>query len=178
MTAMSLRRYLGWIFSPRPVALSVLAVALGCGPRSGQGLPGYRNDLSKMQTTQITVKNQPFNVWLALTDNERTLGLMQVTEGELKPAEGVQRGMLFVFPDEDYLSFWMYNTITPLDIAYIDADGYIVKTHTMAPLETRTYPSIEPAQFALEVLAGTFTELGINEGDQVEIPDSVLKDAR
>jgi uncharacterized membrane protein (UPF0127 family) len=72
----------------------------------------------------------------------------------------------------------MFNTIIPLDIAYINAQGQIVKTYTMAPLETRTYPSLEPAQFALEVLAGTFEQLGIGVGDHVEIPDSVLKDAR
>jgi uncharacterized protein len=169
---------MGWMFSPRPVAMAALVIALGCAPRSGQSLPGYRNDLSKMQTGQILVKDKPFNAWLALDDYTRERGLMQVTEAELKPGtDGVHRGMLFIFADEQYLSFWMYNTITPLDIAYINADGVIVKIHTMAPLETRSYPSVEPAMFAFEALAGTFTELGINEGDLVEIPDSVLKDA-
>lgn len=162
----------------RPLFMAALLLppVFGCGPRSGQNLPGYRNDLSKMLVDRLTIKDHAFDVWLALTPYEEERGLMQVTEAELAAENGVRKGMLFVFDEEDYLSFWMYNTITALDIAYIDADGRIVKIHTMAPLETRTYPSVEPAMYALEVLAGTFAELGISEGDQVEIPESVLKD--
>ncbi len=158
-------------------ALAALLAAAGCA-RSGQTVPEYRNILNAMQTGQITIKNQAFNVWLATDDEHRQRGLMQVTEADLAPVDGAVRGMLFIFPDEEYLSFWMYNTITPLDIAFINAEGRIVKTHTMAPLETRLYPSVEPAQFALEVLAGTFDRLQITTGDQVEIPDSLLKDVR
>jgi len=172
MTTQRSRTYLRWVSSLRLAAFFALAILFGCGPK-----PGQRNDLTTMQTAQITVKDTPFNVWLALTNDQRSAGLMQVTQDEMAPVNGVRRGMLFVFPDEEYLSFWMANTITALDIAFIDADGQIVKIHTMAPLETRGYPSVEPAQFALEVLAGTFADLGISEGDQVEIPDSVLKDA-
>jgi len=154
-------------------------LGIGCGPKSGEKIPSYRNDLSTMKTAQVTIKEKTFNVWLALNDEQRQRGLMQVTQAELEaPAEGPVPGMLFAFPDEQYLSFWMYNTITPLDIAFISADGRIVKIHTMAPLETRLYPSIEPAQYALEVLAGTFERLQIAAGDPVEIPESVLKDVR
>ena len=172
MTAASLCNRFRRVLSPRTAVLLALAATVGCG----QSVPGYRNDLTKMQTDRVTIKGQPFDVWLALTPYEEERGLMQVTDAEMAPVSGVRKGMLFVFEEEDYLSFWMYNTITALDIAFINADGRIVKTHTMAPLETRTYPSVEPAMYALEVLAGTFAELGISEGDQVEIPDSVLKD--
>ncbi|UCD28669.1 MAG: DUF192 domain-containing protein [Planctomycetota bacterium] len=142
-----------------------------------------RNDLEKMETAGINIKGQPFEVWLATTPQEQQLGLMQVTEDELSclPDEtgqtvpGIQQGMLFIFPVERILSFWMHNTIIPLDIAYIRQDGIIVNISTMAPLETRTYPSVEPAMFALEVKAGLFAQLGIGPGDRVEFPDSVLK---
>lgn len=137
-----------------------------------------------MQKESITIGQQPFEVWLALNDEQRQFGLMQVTAEELAPisnpdASGppIQRGMLFAFRHEMPLSFWMANTITPLDIAYIAPDGRIVKTYTMAPLETRVYPSIEPAQYALEVRAGLFEELGIEPGMVVQIPESVLKGA-
>lgn len=136
-----------------------------------------------MEKALINVGEQPFDVWLAISDSEKELGLMQVTDDELattpqgegKPA--IQSGMLFLFDEEMPLSFWMYNTIIPLDIAYIAADGRIVKTYTMAPLETRIYPSVEPARFALEVRAGLLAELNITPGTYVEIPDSVLKRA-
>ena len=162
----------------------VLAIALpGCGGTAG--VPADRNDLSTMETARIRIADSTLEVWLATEDVQRELGLMQVTEDELAPipaesAPGlppIHRGMLFVFPTERPLAFWMFNTIIPLDIAYIRGDGEIVSTYTMAPMETRTYPSVEPARFALEVRAGLFAELDIGPGDHVEIPESVLKGA-
>jgi uncharacterized membrane protein (UPF0127 family) len=176
MTNLTLRTHSRWTHPFLAAALLSL-LAAGCA-KPGQTVTDYRNDLSKMTTTRVTINNQSFNVWLAANEDQRERGLMQVTESDLAPVDDAIRGMLFVFPDEQFLSFWMYNTITPLDIAFIDADGRIVKTHTMAPLETRLYPSVEPAQFALEVLAGTFDRLHIAAGDHVEIPDSVLKDVQ
>lgn len=162
------------------VAAVIALAAAGCSPRS-ESQNGQRNDLDAMEKAIINIGAQSFEVWLAISDDERELGLMQVTEGELAPISqgdgqpAVERGMLFLFEQEMPLSFWMYNTITPLDIAYIAPDGRIVKTYTMAPLETRIYPSIEPAQFALEVRAGLLAELNIAAGAYVEIPESVLK---
>lgn len=173
------------LLSPRAAAIlmgfaSVVCVLAGCGD-IGQN-PAAKNNLDLMQTSRVQVDGHPFEVWLALTALEQEHGLMQVTEDALAAIPGsgsepdVQRGMLFVFEREKSLSFWMFNTIIPLDIAYINSEGRIVMTYTMAPLETRGYPSIEPAQFALEMKAGLLAELGITVGDTVEIPDSVLKD--
>ncbi|MCK6484881.1 MAG: DUF192 domain-containing protein [Phycisphaerae bacterium] len=114
-----------------------------------------------------------YHVWLALSPEQQQLGLMNVTHNELPP----DAGMLFVFADHRYRSFWMHNTIIPLDIAYIRGDGVIVKTYTMTPLDESGYFSIEPAQFALEVRGGQFAEKGIREGDVVEIPPSVVNSA-
>lgn len=146
--------------------------------------PHLRNDLDAMKTVDIQIKGHTFRVWLATTDKQRERGLMQVPAEKLAPIppdpatalpEGGQRGMLFVFESDRLLGFWMYNTIIPLDIAYIRSDGTIVTIYTMAPLETRTYPSIEPARMALEVRSGLFQELGIQPGDRVEIPADILK---
>ena len=130
-----------------------------------------RNDLTSMKTSQLTIGDQRFEVWEARTMREHALGLMEVEASELAPTlDGAVRGMLFVFDSEQLLGFWMKNTPTALDIAYMRADGTIVKIHTMAPFDTSLYPSVEPAQFALEVLAGTFADLGIAEGDKAMIP--------
>jgi len=158
------------------VAACVLA---GIGCEAGPGGPAVgksRNDLASMDTAVITINGHKFQVWIARTPRQRELGLMQVTAEEMKTLpDGVERGMLFVFPAEQRLQFWMKDTIIPLDIAFLRSDGHIVKTHTMAPLETRLYPSMMPALMALEVNAGLFHKLGIVEGDKVEIPESVLK---
>lgn len=165
----------------------ILVVGMSGGLDCGNGgvNPEFRNDLDSMETAQIRIGEQMFEVWLATKPEQQERGLMQVRAEKLAPIppnaasglpDGAERGMLFVFDSEQLRSFWMFNTITPLDIAYIRSDGTIVKTHTMAPLETRLYPSIEPAQFALEVRAGLFIDLSIGIGDHVEIPDTVLKD--
>lgn len=177
---MLLRRDLRWI-ALLLAGIAPIVAPIGCGSGGDGDTPGglgsLRNQLSQMETTQIQINGTVFDVWLALDGEQRERGLMQVSKEELAPTGDVERGMLFAFPYEQPLSFWMFNTPTPLDIAYINAEGQIVQTHTMAPLETRTYPSVEPAQYALEVLAGTFERLHIGPGDHVEIPESVLKRA-
>jgi uncharacterized membrane protein (UPF0127 family) len=141
---------------------------------SGADEAGRRNNLQAMETARLTINDHPFAVWLAQTSSEITLGLMRVEEKELAPTpDGADRGMLFIFASERPLGFWMHNTITPLDIAFLRADGTIVKTHTMVPLDTSIYPSVEPAMYALEVRAGRFAELGIYEGDRAVLPDGI-----
>jgi uncharacterized membrane protein (UPF0127 family) len=97
---------------------------------------------------------------------EQTRGLMGRT------ALGEDRGMLFVYPDEEVLSFWMKNTLIPLSIAFIASDGTIVDLQDMKPLDDDPphYVSAEPAQYALEVNKGYFKKHGIKVGDRAHLP--------
>ncbi len=101
-------------------------------------------------------------VELAQTDQQKERGLMERTE------LGENRGMFFVFEEEQTLSFWMKNTLIPLSIAYIDESGTIVDIQDMQPLDETPHPSAEPAKYALEVNQGFFDENGISVGDRVE----------
>ena len=105
-------------------------------------------------------------VEVADTRTEQARGLMERTE----LAENA--GMLFVFDREEPRSFWLRNTLIPLSIAYIDAEGRIVDIQDMEPLDDVPpgYVSAEPAQYALEVNKGFFAERGIQVGDTVELP--------
>jgi hypothetical protein len=85
-------------------------------------------------------------------------------------ADGTERGMIFVFPFEQSLGFWMKNTIVPLDIAYLTSDGTVVSVHTMAPLDTTTVRSAAPARFAIEVNADVFLSVGVQPGDRFALP--------
>jgi hypothetical protein len=83
-------------------------------------------------------------------------------------------GMLFVFPREQQLSFWMKNTPLPLDIIFINS------THTIVNIATNTQPFSEdplpsgfPAQFVLEVNAGFCKQHDIAVGSQVEMPSTL-----
>ena len=111
-------------------------------------------------------ERSPVEVEIADTDAERQTGLMG---RNILPENA---GMLFVFEGEQTLSFWMRDTLIPLSIAYIDAEGRIVDIQDMQPLDDVPphYVSAEPAQYALEVNQGFFEERGVMVGDTVELP--------
>ena len=140
--------------------------------------PTTPNELDELGTARLTIKEQLFVLWIADDDQERERGLMYITAEQMADLpDGAKRGMLFVFDHEQPLSFWMKNTVIPLDIAYLDSDGTIVATHTMAPLDDRVgqYPSGSPARYVIEVSAGVWGEIGVVTGDQIEIPTLALK---
>jgi len=132
--------------------------------------------LDSLPTSTVVANGHIFRVWLVQEfDTKRpgavTEGLMHVPSSEIAD----DQGMLFVFSDERLLSFWMRNTVAPLDVAFARLNGTIVKIWQMPPLTLQTFPSIEPAIFALEVKQGTFQRLGIREGDRLLVPADVFK---
>jgi len=80
-------------------------------------------------------------------------------------------GMLFAFNDEDPRTFWMKNTLIPLDMIFVDSDSKIVDIIENVPPckqdECPTYPSREPAQHVLEVNAGFVQDTGVKIGDHL-----------
>jgi uncharacterized protein len=101
-------------------------------------------------------------VEIADTEYRRQLGLMVRTEME------TNQGMLFIFPDEIFRSFWMRNTHLSLDMIFVNSQKQIVTIHkNTTPLAETSYPSTAPAQFVVEVLAGFTDTHGIQEGDKI-----------
>ena len=86
---------------------------------------------------------------------------------KLKPNEG----MLFVYSKEELLSFWMKNTSTPLQIAFIGADLRIQQIESLKPYNEASVKSKRPAQYALEVNLGWFDDNNIKVGDKITIPN-------
>ena len=113
------------------------------------------------------------HVWrVEIADDEQTMRKGLADRDEIP--EGT--GMLFVFPREEVQTFHMLNCRTAIDIAFISSDNVIVQIYTMPvekdPKNTPVqYPSVHPAQYALEVAAGTFKQLDIKPGDKVKLPD-------
>ncbi|MBN2079868.1 MAG: DUF192 domain-containing protein [Spirochaetes bacterium] len=99
---------------------------------------------------------------IADTDELRERGLMF-----RKSLDG-DGGMLFVFPHERLLNFWMKNTSLPLSIAYIGSNGVINEIFDMEPLDISvTYPSSQPARYALEVNRGWFITNKMTAGSRI-----------
>ena len=126
-----------------------------------------RNKILPIQVAGIELE-----VELAMTPEEQILGLMyrETLEGN--------EGMLFVFPKERILSFWMKNTRIPLSIAFIKADGRILQIESMKPYSLDTHVSREKAQYALEMNDGWFRAHNVKEGDIVKIPLAMGGDGR
>jgi uncharacterized membrane protein (UPF0127 family) len=103
---------------------------------------------------------------LATTPETRTRGLM---ERSSLPAD---QGMLFIFEVAQPLSFWMFNTLIPLDIIFADTARRITSISASVPpcrppSRCPTYTSPGLAQFVLEVNAGTVIKAGIDVGDEL-----------
>jgi uncharacterized membrane protein (UPF0127 family) len=79
-------------------------------------------------------------------------------------------GMLFVFPDEIVRSFWMKNTLIPLDMLFITGDGRIVGVEADAvPLTTTPRSVGKPSRYVIETNGGWAARHGVRAGDQVEL---------
>lgn len=107
---------------------------------------------------------------LARTPQEHELGLMY---REYLPPDS---GMVFIYTFESHEAYWMYHTLLPLSIAFIDRSGSIVDIKDMPRLNNpddmqeagRTvYPSAAPYWYALEVNQGWFVEHGVGVGQQI-----------
>jgi hypothetical protein len=103
-----------------------------------------------------------FTVDVAATPEQQQRGLMYV-----KSLAG-DRGMIFPYDPPQPVAFWMKNTLIPLDIIFIRADGTIARITTAKPLDETPVPSGEPIAAVLEIGGGRAAELGIREGDKVE----------
>jgi len=109
---------------------------------------------------------------VASKDKQRQRGLMERT------TLAADAGMLFTYQAERSANhgFWMYQTLIPLDIAYLDKQGVIVSIHTMPPCHSSngrncpTYPAGEPFWNAVEMNAGYFEARDITPGDQLQWP--------
>jgi uncharacterized membrane protein (UPF0127 family) len=128
---------------------------------------GGRLAAAEQQTLEIVSKSgvHVFSVELAVTDEERSRGLMfrkTLPEG---------RGMLFDFKRDQDVAMWMKNTYIPLDMIFIRADGRIAHiAENTEPLSTAIIPSGGPVRAVLEVIGGTARKLGIRPGDRVAHP--------
>jgi hypothetical protein len=116
---------------------------------------------------EALVQGHGFQLEVARTSSEQAQGLM----GRASLPEDA--AMLFVFERDDYLDFWMKNTLIPLDILFLDARGVVVDVQTMHTQigvpdgGLKVYHSALPARFALEMNAGLAEALGIVPGAQV-----------
>jgi uncharacterized membrane protein (UPF0127 family) len=111
----------------------------------------------------LSIKGRPLEVEIAKSKKQREKGLM------FREELGWNQGMLFIFPEEQFLSFWMKDTSIPLSIAYLDEDGVVVDIYDMEPFSLDPVKSSRKCRFALEVNQGFFNDAGLVNGDSVDL---------
>ena len=124
----------------RPVLLAVALLVLTAFLTAGS---------TGAQTASLRLDGVPFKPELALTPDERAVGLMNRRRAP-------KDGMLFVFGQDTTGSFWMKNTLVPLTIVFFDRNGKRVRRLSMTPCRQAECPLYSPRRtyrFALELPA-------------------------
>jgi len=107
-----------------------------------------------------------FTVEIARTPAQQAQGLM------FRTSLGPDQGMIFPFSPPRPASFWMKNTLIPLDMLFIRVDGTIARiAANTVPLSLDPVAVSEPVAAVLEIAGGRAAELGISEGDRVSWTD-------
>jgi len=115
-----------------------------------------------MKNNKLSINGKMLSVELANTPFKRSIGLMH------RKYLDSESGMLFIFPENKKLSFWMKDTHIPLSIAYINVDGIITSIENLAPYDNSSIKSQTPCRYALEVNQGWFEKNKINVGDKIK----------
>jgi uncharacterized membrane protein (UPF0127 family) len=156
----------------------LLLLASAC---SAAGACGHSQPDANSATVEIS--GERFTLEIVADDVSRTRGLMGRTD---IPADG---GMLFVFPRSRSRSFWMADCLVDMDVIFLDAQGRVTATHRMKVEPPRRsdetprayerrlpgYSSGYPAQFAIELRAGTIERLDIGIDRKIELDLPRLK---
>jgi uncharacterized membrane protein (UPF0127 family) len=116
-------------------------------------------------TNKVCFREDCFYVKLAKTPLEKSKGLMFVED------MNKNKGMLFIYDNEDIYSFWMKNTLIPLDIIWINKDYEVVYISKNTQPCNKTCNQITPnqkAKYVLELNAGITDKINLSVGDKME----------
>lgn len=158
----------------RVTILALAAVLTACSPGAGGAAPAStqtaaaaRHALSGLPVIPLTItrgeRKLTFKVEVAKTRDEQAQGLM------FRQAMGADEGMIFPMDPPRGASFWMHNTVLPLDLIFIGPDGRISNIAADArPYDETPLNSVGLVKGVLELNAGRAAALGIVPGDKVE----------
>lgn len=136
--------------------LALLGASGTAGADCAPDLVELRNAAGQVQRFHVEVADDP---------EEQSKGLM------FREKMAMSAGMLFVFPQEKHATFWMKNTLLPLDMIFADAEGRVTRVHSAAvPLDETMIDGGEGVRFVLEINAGLAAPMGIEPGAVLRHP--------
>lgn len=164
------------------VALALCGAIAACGdqvPSSTESTQRQRADADALLRTEgfecraLEVRDADGTittscVWAANTPELRERGLMGITD----PSIGGRDAMVFTFPSPSTAPFWMKDTLIPLTVVWVGADGIVLGSTDMTPCDSSTpecptYPPPGRYSMAIEVARGRAPDLGLEPGATV-----------
>ena len=122
---------------------------------------------AEMPRAELSAGMYRIDAEVANTFDSRATGLMR------RSFMAGHAGMIFVYPEEATHCMWMRNTLIPLSVAFLEADGTIINIEEMAPQTETNHCARRPARFALEMNAGWFATKGIAAGQRIRGIDAL-----
>ena len=146
---------------------SIILLVFGCKEEQKSVVAPINIQFQKEGTLQLYKSGtdsiiSSFDIELAEDEYETQTGLMH--RGSMQN----NQAMLFIFPNVQMRSFYMKNTLIPLDIIYLDESQKVISIQKNAkPMNETSLPSSAPAKYVLEINGGLSDQLHIVEGDSM-----------
>ena len=152
-------------YKPLILFLAIILIVYGCSVNNSSIYPKKPFVYSRSWPKRVCFKKNCFSIELALTPEERACGLM------FREYLNKDEGMLFVYEEERKYSFWMKNTVIPLDMIWINNDKEVVFiAKNVQPCRQDSCPVIYPdrkALYVLELNAGLSDDINLKVGDKM-----------
>jgi uncharacterized protein len=148
------------------IAIAAAGILAACGSDAPAGVDAGTAFGRGTATVTTATQKVRLRVELARTDEQRQLGLMH------RRSLAADAGMVFLYNGPSTGGFWMKNTLIPLDIAFFDVRGRVVRTLRMTPCKADPCKVYSPGvsyRGALEVNAGSFRRWNLKRGDTIVV---------
>ncbi|MFZ1977634.1 MAG: DUF192 domain-containing protein [Bacteroidota bacterium] len=155
-----------WIILSIAFIILIIVIAIAVPKKNDQDTASAAPQFKKEgELIFLRKDDQPIigiDIEIADNDSRREVGMME------RPAMDELKGMLFVFDEEFYASFWMKNCVLSLDMIFINKTGLIVTIHkNTTPFSEQNYTATAPTLLVLEVNAGFTDRHNISVGDRI-----------
>jgi len=122
----------------------------------------YAQQPAKFPVISLTAGIHVIKAEVAANEAQHQQGLM------FREKMGSNEGMVFLFPAPATVCMWMKNTLLPLSVAFIDADGKIINIEDMEPRSTQSHCAKKAVRYALEMNRGWFKQKNIKPNSVIE----------
>ncbi|MBA3525911.1 MAG: DUF192 domain-containing protein [Sphingomonas sp.] len=150
----------------KALALALAVALAACAPTAKAPEAPLGRAESGLEQVPVTITSSTgthrFIAEVARSPDEQKRGMM------FRESIAPDRAMIFPYDPPEPTSFWMENTLIPLDIIFIRPGGTIARIATAVPLSQEMVPSGEPVSAVLEIAGGRAAQLGVKAGDRVK----------